>query len=142
MGGVGGVGVSIDGGATNNLLNRSRLTTTSGSDGLAIAAGTGNDTVDNYGTIIGSIDLGTGANALINQASGSLETGATLNLGGGTFLNLGMLDPGGRSMQRTTLNGAFSQRGTPTWLFDIGEVGSSDALVVAGRADLATASRP
>ena len=136
MGGFGGAGVSIDGGAINNLLNRSRLTTTSGSDGLAIAGSTGNDTVDNYGTIIGSIDLGTGANALVNQASGSLETGALLNLGGGAFLNLGMLDPGGRSMQRTTLNGAFSQRGTPTWLFDIGEVGSSDALVVAGRADL------
>ena len=136
MGGFGGAGVSIDGGAINNLLNRSRLTTTSGSDGLAIAGSTGNDTVDNYGTIIGSIDLGTGANALVNQASGSLETGALLNLGGGAFLNLGMLDPGGRSIQRTTLNGAFSQRGTPTWLFDIGEVGSSDALIVAGRADL------
>ena len=135
MGGVNGTGVAIAGGATNNLLNRGLLSTMSGVDGLAIGGTFGNDKVDNFGAIIGSVDLGIGMNELFNRPDAWLTSGPTINVGSGTFMNAGTFDPGGRRLLRTTLTGNFAQQGTPTWLLDIGEVGHSDGLFASGRAD-------
>jgi hypothetical protein len=138
LGGVGGTGVAIGGGAANSLVNESILTTMSGVDGLAITGTSGNDHVDNFATIIGSVDLGGGVNGLNNAAAAWFTPGATLNLGGGTFFNAGTFDPGGDTLQTVALNGRFEQGGRPTWFVDIADGSRSDGLVATGGADLGT----
>ena len=51
-----------------------------------MTATSGNDTVDNYGTMIGSINLGAGVNAFNNRAGGLFDMGANVMLGTGNFL--------------------------------------------------------
>jgi hypothetical protein len=140
LGGIGGTGVAIGGGMNNSLLNRSVLTTMSGVEGMTIAGTTGNDAVQNFGTIIGSIGLGGGHNTLNNHSAGWLASGTSIDLGGGTFTNAGTLDPGARSLLTTSVNGNFVQHGTPTWLLDIGEAGHSDRLSISGRADFSNSA--
>jgi autotransporter-associated beta strand protein len=140
LGGIGGTGVAIGGGMNNSLLNRGVLTTMSGVEGMTIAGTTGNDTVQNFGTVIGSIGLGGGLNALNNHSAGWLASGTSIDLGGGTFTNAGTIDPGARSFLTTSVNGNFVQHGTPTWLLDIGEAGHSDRLSISGRADLSNSA--
>jgi hypothetical protein len=62
-----GAGVLIVRGTNNTLVNRGTVMALSG---LAIRASTGNDTVSNFGTVIGNVDLGTGTNAFNNMAGG------------------------------------------------------------------------
>ncbi len=75
---------------------------------------------------------------MTNTATGWVESGAQITLGaGGVFTNEGTFVPGGMGvLQTTALTGTFVQSGTPTWLFDIGEIGQSDRLTVSGIAQL------
>ena len=195
-GGGSGVGIRIDGGATNTVINHGTITTASGSNGTAIAAGgvpntpfrlyrvkvessgtnvvrpqvwisrlnglavlqfscvstqtysveyssdlrsgfwtkvpvpqftypapglaewiddnrlsSGDETVENYGTVVGSVDLGMGRNAFNNYAGANLDLGLLgyLNLGvGNTFNNWGLLTGSGRIIGDVSDGGTFA----------------------------------
>ena len=71
--------------------------------GLAIKGDTGNNTVNNFGTVTGNVILGSGTNGFNNMAGGFFNTGATVNLGAGdTLTNTGTLSPGGAGVIQTT----------------------------------------
>ena len=66
----------------------------------AVCGTGGNDAIDNFGTIIGSIDLGGGVNALNNRENARLHTGPHIKLGLGKKLtNDGTLSPGGNAVE-------------------------------------------
>ncbi len=104
-------GVQFAGGGANTLVNRGVVTSSLGVDGVAMLGGAGDDRVDNAGAIYGSIQLGAGANGLHNFPGGTMHSGAWITLGpGGSFLNDGVLSPGGPGrVQQTILNGNFTQ---------------------------------
>ena len=136
-----GAGVLVVGGTDNALVNRGTVTALSG---LAIAAGTGNDTVSNFGTVIGNVDLGSGTNAFNNMAGGLFTSGAAVSLGvGNTLTNAGTLSPGGAgTIQTTALTGNLVQ--TPTGLLAIDfnmAGGNADRVNVSGTANLSGAVR-
>jgi hypothetical protein len=141
IGGAGGVGVAIDGGANNRFENHGKVMTLSGAQGVAITGGAGNDVISNYGTVLGNIDLGGGANSFANHAGATLYSGATLNLGAASSLlvNDGVLAPGGTGLALTTqLSGSFRQSvaGTSQFKLDLGS-NTVDSLVATGTAELA-----
>ena len=87
MGGTGqGTGISILGGANNQLNNEGIITTALSVDGYAIRGATGNDHIDNRGQIIGSIDLGSGMNSVTNITNRHFDSGSVVNLGAGGML--------------------------------------------------------
>jgi hypothetical protein len=134
-----GAGVSISGGTTNTLTNLGAVTALSG---LAIQGDTGNNTVNNFGTVIGNVILGSGTNAFNNMAGGFFNAGATVNLGAGnTLTNAGTLSPGGAGViQTTALTGNLVQSATGRLLTDINVAGAtSDRINVSGTANLAGA---
>jgi uncharacterized protein with beta-barrel porin domain len=134
-----GAGVSISGGTTNTLTNLGTVTALSG---LAIQGDTGNNTVNNFGTVIGNVILGSGTNAFNNMAGGSFNAGATVNLGAGnTLTNAGTLSPGGAGViQTTALTGNLVQSATGRLLTDTNVAGAtSDRINVSGTANLAGA---
>ena len=112
--------------------------------GLAIRADTGNDTVSNFGTVIGNVDLGTGTNAFNNMAGGLFNSGASVNLGAGnTLTNAGTLSPGGAgTILTTSLTGNLAQTTTGRLAIDFDIAGgSADRADVSGSANLAGAVR-
>ena len=71
----------------------------------------GNDTIENYGTVIGSVDLGTGLNAFDNYLGATLNLGSMglLNLGAGNVLtNYGLLTGSGTVVGNVFDAGTFS----------------------------------
>jgi uncharacterized protein with beta-barrel porin domain len=139
-GGTGtGAGVNLFGGTDNTLTNMGTVTALSG---LAIEGNTGNNTVNNFGTVIGNVILGSGTNALNNMASGVFEPGATVDLGAGNALtNAGTLSPGGLGViQTTALTGNLVQTATGRLVVDINTAnGASDRINLSGTANLAGA---
>ena len=137
-GGTGiGAGVSFLGGTTNTLTNMGTVMALSGN---AIAGTTGNDIVNNFGTVTGNVRLGSGANAFNNMAGGVFNSGATVSLGAGNALtNAGTLSPGGAGViQTTALTGNLVQTATGRLFTDINIAGnSSDRVNVTGTANLA-----
>jgi uncharacterized protein YhjY with autotransporter beta-barrel domain len=131
-GGTGtGAGVVIMDGAQNLLTNRGAITTMLGTGGTAIRSTGGDEWVDNFGTLTGSIDLGYGTNQLHNRVGGLLESGSTLNLGSaGVLTNEGTLSPGGAcGVETTTLGGDFVQ--TETGIFELTVCGDeTDQFIV------------
>ena len=76
-GGTGtGAGVGFLDGATNLLTNRGTITSVNQIGGFAVTATGGNETVDNFGTMIGSVNLGAGANAFNNKSTALFNMGA------------------------------------------------------------------
>jgi uncharacterized protein with beta-barrel porin domain len=134
-----GAGVTLLGGTNNTLTNFGTVTALSG---LAIFGDTGNNTVDNSGTVIGNVILGNGTNAFNNQAGGLFNSGPTVNLGASnTLTNAGTLSPGSAGMiQTTALTGKLVQTTTGRLLTDINiGGGTSDRVNVSGTANLAGA---
>jgi uncharacterized protein with beta-barrel porin domain len=132
-----GAGVALLGGTNNTLINFGTVTALSG---LAIFGDTGNNTVDNSGTVLGNVILGNGTNAFNNMTGGLFNSGATVNLGSGnTLTNAGTLSPGGAGViQTTALTGNLVQTGTGIFLADINIAGAaSDRINVSGTANLA-----
>ena len=140
MGGTGtGAGVRFADGVQNVLNNRGTITTFNGITGTAIVGGAGTETINNFGTVRGSVNLGAGANLFDNKAGGLFESGPQVNVGAaGTFNNSGTLSIGGDGIQTTAVTGNFVQTGAPKWVVDIGSVGVSDTLTTSGRAQLGT----
>jgi len=89
-------GVVIVGGSNNTVTNYGGIASQSNITGYAIIGGSNNNKVDNYGTVIGSVDLGPGTNAFNNKNTGVFDSGEAIFLGAGnTFLNAGTAFPGG-----------------------------------------------
>jgi uncharacterized protein with beta-barrel porin domain len=139
----GTAGVVILNGATNSLKNYGTITNLSGVSGTAIRAGTGTETVDNYGTVTGIVDLGTGTNAFNNFGTGIFNSGPTVNLGvSNQFTNAGMLSPGGaRNVFTTTLIGNFVQSGSGVFAVDV-DSANADRIDVSGGVSLAGVVKP
>lgn len=132
-----GAGVELVGGTNNTLTNRGTVRALSG---LAIEGDTGNNTVNNIGTVTGNVVLGSGTNAFNNQAGAVFNAGATADLGAGNSLaNAGTLSPGGvGTIQTTALTGNLAQSATGRLLADIDIAGAaSDRVNVSGTAVLA-----
>ena len=141
IGGSGGTAVTLAGGAQNTIINRGTITTMDGIDGVTILAGAGNDTVVNDGKLIGSIDLGSGSNAVDNALDALFETGADVNLGGpgSTLTSAGTIAPGGSNRAlETALNGGFVQTETGVLETELDfATDTLDSLLATG--DVATA---
>jgi len=129
-----GAGVVLAGGTANTITNRGTIAALSNN---AIVGGSGADTVANYGSIIGNVDLGAGGNGFDNHAGAALTSLATIALGTGrTFTNDGSLSPGGLGQARTTaLTGNLTQSGSGVLALDVSLAGQdSDRLDVSGSA--------
>jgi uncharacterized protein with beta-barrel porin domain len=160
----GAAGVHLIGGGNNSLTNFGTITSVNGLADTAILAEaipagttsvvlssqtltvstpstvTGNNTINNSGLIIGSVDLGSGTNAFNNRAGGTLEAGPTVKLGtGGTLTNSGNLSPGGKGVVQTTvLTGNLVQTSSGKISVDVDRTaGQADRINVSGTAQLA-----
>ena len=132
-----GAAIRIWNGRNNTVNNHGTLSTTAPWGASIVGDGPGNDIVQNWGTVIGSIDLGAGINEFNNHAGASLYSGWAIDVGAdGLFTNEGTLSPGPQGTIYTVgLTGDFVQSGTPRWLVDVGPW-TSDELTVSGHADL------
>lgn len=132
-----GDGIDFDGGKTNRVINRGTITTQGEN---AIDAGVvSREIIDNYGTVTGNIDLGSGADVFNNHQDGTFNTGKRVDLGTGELLwNAGTLAPGGSGTLRTsTLTGRFRQTADGVFKVDVNHrAGKSDRLDVSGTAKL------
>lgn len=124
------------GGGTNNLVNWGLVR---GSDlvstgGRAIGGIDGDDTIDNHGTVIGSVYLGTGTNAFNNLDMGSLYSGLAFDLGGGTLTNDGMLSPGdvGTIVTTTFTDASLVQSSTGEFWVDMDPTSADTTDLLTG----------
>ena len=135
-------GIEFFGGPTGtgvfNTLTINNAVTISGALG-DVLGGTGDETIDNYGTLTtrGTIDLGAGANSFNNMAGATFNSGTAVILGlNNRFTNWGDLSPGGASIvQETALTGAFISEQGSTFTVTTGPNGS-DKLTVTDAASL------
>lgn len=91
-----GAGVRFVEGANNTLINHGAIFSQSGT---AIIGTSGNETIHNYGTVTGSVDLGAGQNVFNNYLGAMLSPGVmgTMILGAGNALiNYGLLTGSGQ----------------------------------------------
>ena len=145
-----GVGIWVMDGKDNTITNNGLVTTLGGvGDGFAIL-GTGsdsthpggNETVFNFGTVTGNVDLGSGNNAFNNKVGALFNSGKTINLGAGNLLtNDGTLSPGeSGNVFTTALTGNMLQSATGTYAVDLDVQKPSDEadrINVSGTANLA-----
>lgn len=143
--GTGSTGVIILDGANNVLTigesgkDTGAVTTVDGVLGKAILGGLGNETVNNWGTVTGSVDLGAGTNAFNNLADGRLVSGATVKLGAGnTLKNDGTLSPGGVDQASvTTITGHLVQSQSGEYVTDLDFLANmADRVEVSGTSSL------
>ncbi len=110
-----GVGVEISGGKENTFVNNGIVyaaTTIGSPDGIAVRGSEGNDSITNNKILYGSVNLGSGVNALNNSAGAATYAGAELFIGdtaGDVFTNHGLLAPGDTSVYTTDLKGSYVQ---------------------------------
>ncbi len=127
-----GVGVVLSGGTDNYFLNEGIVyadSTAASPDGFSVMATEGNDSVSNWGTLYGSLDLGAGNNSVVNQVGANMYAGATLFVGESAdevFENHGRLALGDTSTYTTQLNGSYVQG--PTGQMDITVDGIDDSI--------------
>jgi len=120
IGGSGnGAGVLIADGIANSLVNHGLIGSVPGVLGTAILSTGGDDRIENYGTVIGSVDLGPGVNSFENH--GLLDTGTMLFIGEGNLLtNAGWLSPGGiDNLLSTQVTGNYLGSSASSLLFDL-----------------------
>jgi uncharacterized protein with beta-barrel porin domain len=130
-----GAAVRIMEGSTNTVTSHGIIVSKDGVAGNAIIGTSGNETVDNYGTVIGSVDLGVGSNAFNNKVAATFNSGAIVNLGTGNNMltNAGTLSPGGSTTPLTTvLNGNVVQMNSGTFEVEVYKDGEHDKLHVNG----------
>ncbi len=140
-----GAGVAFSGGAANSLVNHGIITSVPGVQGRAIVANSGNEAIDNYGTVTGSVDLGTGLNSFHNERAATFNSGAGVSLGAGNLLtNEGVVSPGGaRTVMTTSVSGSLTQTVTGIYAVDLDHAsGMADRLDVSGTAGLAGKVQP
>ncbi len=135
-----GSAVRILEGAVNTLTNYGTLVSKGGPLGNALIATTGDETINNFGTIAGSVDLGTGNSTFNNMTGSWFLPGTTVNLGGtGTLTNKGTLSPGGlENVVTTTVTGNYVQQSSGVYAVDIDtRAGTADHVKVSGATALA-----
>jgi uncharacterized protein YhjY with autotransporter beta-barrel domain len=115
--------------------------TTEGSVGMGVLSEDGNDTIDNFAVLAGSVDLGRGDNRIDNRAGAVFAPGSRVDLGSAQNLvaSDGILAPGatGRA-QSVDLNGSYLQSGSASAETEIDFASDSiDQLVASGTVDLA-----
>ena len=105
---------------------------------MAILSANTNETINNFGTLIGSLGLGGGTNLLHNQQGGLFNSGPLVDLTvGNTFLNEGTLSPGGQgTIQTTQIIGDLVLGATSILRLDIDSMNGSDKLEVNGSTTL------
>ncbi|WP_127089998.1 autotransporter outer membrane beta-barrel domain-containing protein [Aquabacter cavernae] len=143
-GSEGGAAIGIDGGY-DNQITVSRGSTVSAVSGKAILGSFGNETVVNYGTVIGDINLSYGGgrewNSFDNRPGGIYRTSASgiVNLGAGnSFTNNGTFDINGVGTFGTAeVTGRFRQSREGTLLVDVSSAtattsAQNDLLKVTG----------
>lgn len=116
-----GKGVIFIGGTENQILNHGGISAFSFN---AISTDTGNDKIENYGTIAGSIDLGVGSNSIENYFGGILTAHADLKLGAGNlFTNRGIIQLGepGENVRTTNMVGDLFMEPTTTLRMEIAD---------------------
>lgn len=107
---------------------------------LAISGTSGNDQVDNtpgalgMGRVIGNVDLGGGNNGFHNGANASMVGLSYINLGGGDFLNDGLMTSQGIGVVATIdVGGGFIQSGAGDLVTDIDlNTQTNDQLLLTG----------
>jgi uncharacterized protein with beta-barrel porin domain len=126
--------VSLQDGQDNTFTNHGTITTFGGIGGMAISGASGNETIENHGTTIGSVDLGGGGNDFHNNPSGIFDAGAIVRLGqGNTLTNAGLLSPGGSGTALTTvIDGNLVQTGSGVFEAEVYSDGEHDRLLVTG----------
>lgn len=140
-----GAGVYLVGGgttlATANVVDNSGvITSIRGDVGTAIYGTQGYTTVNNSGSIIGSVNLGNGGGTATIENTGRIVAGSQINLGArGKLDNEGTLAIGaGHRIATTTIVGNLDQGARGHLVVDTDHAkGASDLLVVKGNADLA-----
>jgi Autotransporter beta-domain len=139
-----GAGVGFLNGNNNLLTNRGMISSGNGLGGWAISGTSGNETVDNFGTVIGSFNLGNGVNVFNNRFGATFISGSIANLGSGTGNNLfnsGLISPGGLGNILTTgITGNFNQTSSGIYQVDLDvstKTGAADRINVTGTANLA-----
>ncbi|MBW2559376.1 MAG: hypothetical protein JRE40_00830, partial [Deltaproteobacteria bacterium] len=127
-----GTAVRIMEGSTNTLTSYGTITSKDGAAGNAIIGTSGNDAINNYGTVTGIVDLGTGTNSFNNGVASTFNPGPIVSVGAGNmFTNSGMLSPGGQStFQTTVLSGNFEQTNSGTLAVQIDREGNHDKLLI------------
>ena len=115
-----------------------------GAGGVAVRADGGGVTINNTGTLIGSVDLNGAQNAMLNAPQALYVAGPTVNLGAsGTLTNQGTVAPGGSQQIGTTrVVGNYVQTATGTLAIDLapgggGKAAQIDQLAVTQSARLA-----
>ena len=140
VGGAGGAGVVIDGGADNVLENAALLMTMDGAEGLAVSGTGGNERIVNDGLVFGDVDLGAGVNSFDNNAGAMLYSGAVLNLGGPDNLlrSDGVVSPGGENLaMETRLNGRYVQSAGASFLAELDFAADRvDSILATGDAEI------
>jgi uncharacterized protein YhjY with autotransporter beta-barrel domain len=128
-------GIRITDGANNTVHNSGTVTALSG---LALIGNNGNESIENDGLMIGSVDLGAGHNIFHNDGDGRVEGGSYINIGAGNlFMNNGDLAPGGlNAIQSTALTATFRQLTNGVTHIKLGGPSVNDRVNVNGTAAL------
>ena len=134
--GEGGVALAFDGGAQNTFINRGMIVSPDGLETLLMTGTNGNDRIENFSILVGNVALGSGINALNNNADAVLLTGSSIDLGNGESLlaNAGTFAAGGTdTIIQTQLNGGFTQSETGISFFEVDLASDThDAINAAG----------
>ncbi len=148
MGGYGGRALAIDGGATNRFDNYGYVETKDEIAGLTVTGSWGDDRINNYLYMIGSVDLGGGLNTYTNALGARFDMGQTVDLNGSPnlFNNAGHIAPGLTgtigTVASTALNGSMSQSAEGVYEVDLdfvagnAVVGAADRINASGSAGL------
>jgi uncharacterized protein YhjY with autotransporter beta-barrel domain len=143
-GGSGGSAVAFDG-PSNELNNSGSVSTLDGVNGMAVHSLSGDTTVRNSGTLQGNLKLALGGNNLAhNLSTGSMITGASLDLGGtGLLQNDGVMQSGLASTGKTLINGALQQSESGSMAVRYDAInGSIDSFQATGSGKLRGTLRP
>ncbi|MDQ8700066.1 autotransporter domain-containing protein [Hyphomicrobium sp. LHD-15] len=104
----------------------------------AITMDDDDDTINNYGVIRGNVFMSHGDDVFNNSQSGTVESASSLAVE--TFVNRGILSPGGASVQTTQFSGDLNQTSTGRYLVSLAESSGSvtaDRIDISGNATLA-----
>jgi hypothetical protein len=140
-GGAGdGAAIRFIDGHNNTLVNYGTLTTVKGLEGVTVIGGDGNETFDNYGVLIGRVQLGGGVNLFRNHAGATIVPGSAIDMGSPTAVlnNDATISPGNAGVVQTTaLNGSYAQSASGAYLADL-DLGTltADRLNASGSASL------
>ena len=135
--------VRLIGGSANLLTNNGYIATGTGILGFAATGGLGDDQIDNFGRMDGSIDLAQGKNGIDNKPAAIFNSGSIVWLGPltapfDTLTNEGLLSPGGfQNVYTTNVTGNLTQTATGVYGLDLDLEPSNDLINVTGTANMA-----